>query len=94
MHRAYRIPFALFAAAALLLTAMGPSHAGEVPRMNIDELKAMLEEPELVILDVRRGKDWSSSEFKIKGATYVGSQAYVSWAGTYAKDQKIVLYCA
>ena len=33
--------------------------------MDKDALNAMLAAPDLVILDVRTGKDWSSSEFKI-----------------------------
>ena len=81
-------------AVALVLTAVGTAPAGNVPLMTTDELKAMLDDPELVILDVRRGKDWTSSEFKIKGATYAKPEAYDTWANTYPKDKKIVLYCA
>jgi rhodanese-related sulfurtransferase len=54
----------------------------------------MLDDPDLLVLDVRRGKDWTSSEFKIKGATYAKPDAYDTWANTYPKDKKIVLYCA
>ncbi len=59
-----------------------------------EELKPMLDDPDLVILDVRSGKDWKSSEFKIKGATYVASNKYADWAGSYPKDKKYVVYCA
>jgi rhodanese-related sulfurtransferase len=62
--------------------------------MTKEELKAMLDDPDLTVLDVRTGKDWKSSEFKIKGATHVESDAYGEWVGTYPKDQKYVLYCA
>jgi rhodanese-related sulfurtransferase len=74
---------------------MGTPHAGnDVPLMTTNELNAMLDDPDLLILDVRRGKDWTSSEFKIKGATYAKPDAYDTWANTYPKDKKIVLYCA
>ena len=94
MKRFHGIPLILLVAACMLLTMTGPAQAGDVPLMTTDELKSMLDNPDLVILDVRKGKDWSSSEFKIKGATYVDAKAYDTWSGSYAKDQKIVLYCA
>ena len=62
--------------------------------MSTDELKAMLDDPDLLILDVRRGKDWSSSEFKIKGATYYKPENYDEWINRIPKSKKVVLYCA
>ena len=94
MERSHRISLVLLGAAVLLLTALGSTHAASVALMTIDELKAVLDDPDLVVLDVRKGKDWSSSEFKIKGATYHDPKAYATWSGTYPKDRKIVLYCA
>lgn len=89
------IPYVLLFALTLVLTNVGISQAGtDVPLMTTDELKAMLDDPDLLILDVRRGKDWTSSEFKIKGATYAKPKAYDEWANTYPKNKKIVLYCA
>jgi rhodanese-related sulfurtransferase len=80
---------------ALVLASTGLSQAGtDVPLMTTDELKAMLDDDNLLILDVRRGKDWKSSEFKIKGAAYAKPEAYDTWAGTYPKTKKVVLYCA
>jgi predicted sulfurtransferase len=89
------IPYVLLLALALVLTSIGVPQAGtDVPLMTTDELNAMLEDPDILILDVRRGKDWKSSEFKIKGATYAKPEAYDEWANTYPKTKKIVLYCA
>jgi rhodanese-related sulfurtransferase len=48
----------------------------------------------VVILDVRRGKDWTDSDQKIKGAIREDGKEYESWAENYPKDKKIVLYCA
>ena len=59
-----------------------------------DALNAMLSEPDLVILDVRTGKDWSSSEFKVKSAVRAPASEYADWSASYSKDKTFVLYCA
>lgn len=68
--------------------------AADVPLMTTDELKAALGDADLVILDARAGKDWKSSEFKIKGALRAGPGKFDTWGSTYDKEKKIVLYCA
>jgi hypothetical protein len=55
----------VFAVFALLAT---PAVAQEAKRMSIQELKGMLGNPDLVIIDVRKDEDWKSSNVKIKGA--------------------------
>ena len=55
---------------------------------------AMLDSQDLIILDVRTGKDWSSSEFKIKGAVRLEGGEVSSALKKYSKDKTIVLYCA
>ena len=95
MNNHQRISIVVMFALALVMTSMGTPQAGsDVPLMTIDELNAMLDDPDLLVLDVRRGKDWTSSEFKIKVATHAKPDAYEKWADTYPKDKKIVLYCA
>jgi rhodanese-related sulfurtransferase len=61
--------------------------------MDKDQLQAQLGSEKLVILDVRQGKDWSASEYKIKGALRVDG-GDLSVADSYAKDTTMVLYCA
>jgi rhodanese-related sulfurtransferase len=68
--------------------------AADVPRMTKDELKAMLDNPDLVILDVRSKKDWKDSDTKIQGAIREDPGSIKSWAGKYTKDKTLVLYCA
>jgi hypothetical protein len=68
--------------------------ADEVPRMTKEVLKEALGDADLVILDVRKGKDWKASEFKIKGAIHAAPDDFNGWQSTYDKEQKIVLYCA
>jgi rhodanese-related sulfurtransferase len=76
----------------IALTAT-PLFAASVPRMDKDELKSLLGSKNLVILDVRLGNDWSTSEFKIKGALRVDDDE-LSVAKKYPKDNIMVLYCA
>mgnify|MGYP006271400231 CR=1 FL=1 len=66
----------------------------DAPRITKDELKAMLGSPDLVIVDVRYGKDWTDSDIKIKGAVREDPKVFESWANKYAKNKTIVLYCA
>ena len=81
---------------ALSLTLMGTltAVAVDVPRMSKESLKAKLNDPDLVVLDVRTGSDWKASEFKIKGAVRASSENVDTWATKYAKDKTLVLYCA
>jgi hypothetical protein len=68
--------------------------SADVPRMKKDELKALLGNPDLVILDLRLGRDWKDSDLKIKGAVREEPNDIESWAKKYSKDKTLVLYCA
>ena len=68
--------------------------SGDAPRMTKDELKARLGNPDLLIIDVRYGKDWTDSDSKIKGAIREDPKAFDSWASKYPKDRTLVFYCA
>jgi rhodanese-related sulfurtransferase len=79
------------AVALLLEMAWGT----EVPRMTKEELKPLLGEPDLVIVDVRVGPSWTASQWKIKGAVREDPRADIkAWAEKYPKDKTIVLYCS
>ncbi|OGP87541.1 MAG: hypothetical protein A2157_02910 [Deltaproteobacteria bacterium RBG_16_47_11] len=75
-----------------ILTTFAKS--ADVPRMTKDEFKAMLGNPDLVIIDVRAQKDWTDGDSKIKGAIREAPESVKSWAEKYSKDKTIVLYCA
>jgi len=81
----------VFAAAAFFAT---PAAAQDVKRMTIEELKGMLGNPDLVIVDVRRDGDWKSSNVKIKGAVREDQEKVEAWMSKYAKDKTLVFYCA
>lgn len=78
----------------MLLTGISMSAAKDVPMMTKEELKAQLDNPDIMILDVREGRDWKSSEFKIKGARRADPNEFDKWAETYPKDKTLILYCA
>ncbi len=66
----------------------------DAPMITKEELKSKLGNPHWVIIDVRLGKDWTSSDLKIKGAIRENPEAVDSWARKYPKDKTLVLYCA
>ncbi len=68
--------------------------ANEVPRISKQELRAMLDNPDLIILDVRTAGSWEESKLKIQGAVREDPKDTKSWAEKYSKDRTIVLYCA
>ena len=70
-----------------------PLFAGSVQIMDKDELKTQLGSDNLVILDVRTGRDWSTSEFKIQDAIRVDGKD-LSVAEKHKKSDTFVLYCA
>lgn len=84
----------LLALAALLVSLAGAALGAEVPRLTKEELRGLLGDPGVAIIDTRLGRDWASSDVKIPGAVREDPGAVSSWAGKYAQDQTIVLYCA
>ncbi len=79
---------AMMMACATLTTSKG------IPMMTKDELKSMIGNPDLTIIDVRYGLDWTESDMKIQGAVREDPTKVTSWAPKYPKDRLIVLYCA
>ena len=69
-------------------------YAGEVPRMSKEELKSLMGDTQVVIIDVRTGWDWRLSGAKIKGALRENPKDVKSWSGKYDKNKTYVLYCA
>lgn len=71
-----------------------PALAQEAKRMSIEELKGMLGNPDLVIVDVRRDGDWKASNVKVKGAVREDPENVDTWMSKYPKDKTLVFYCA
>ena len=69
--------------------------AEDVPRMTKEELKPLLGNQEVIIVDVRSGSDWNGSKEKIQGAVREDpSKQTKSWADKYSPEKTLVLYCA
>ncbi|CAK8723410.1 putative sulfurtransferase [Candidatus Electrothrix aarhusensis] len=84
----------LFLVTLFLVTGSFAAVAAEVPRMSQEELQAQLSSGEIVVLDARSGKDWKSSQFKIKGALRTPTKTVDEWVNSIPTDKKLVIYCA
>ena len=67
--------------------------AKQVPLVSKQTLKSWLNDPDLLIIDVRLGS-YETSKKKIKGAVRKDPYKVRSWASTLPKDKKIVVYCS
>jgi rhodanese-related sulfurtransferase len=68
--------------------------ASDAPRIAKDELKSMLDSPEVVVIDVRSYTDWLLSRDKIRGAVREDYRDFDAWSGKFPRDKTVVLYCA
>ena len=66
----------------------------DVPRITKENLKPMLGNPNVVIIDVRLLDQWKEAELKIQGAVYEDPSEVDSWLDKYPKDKTLVFYCA
>ena len=83
-----------FLAVLMVIAATSPAlFADSVPRMDKEVLRSLLGSDNLILLDVRLDSDWTTSEFKIKGALRL-DDGDLSMIKNYPKDKTIVLYCA
>jgi rhodanese-related sulfurtransferase len=64
----------------------------DVARISTGELRAKLDDPQLIVLDVRSAYDWDRSQAKIPGAIRVDPRR-TDWADDYSKDNTLVFYC-
>ena len=78
----------------LLVCLSGWTLADTIPLMTKDELKSRLSDVDVAVLDVRSGRDWKSSEFKISGAIRVKPSRGNKWVDNFDKSKIFVIYCA
>jgi rhodanese-related sulfurtransferase len=78
----------------LILLLCAPALSQEVPRITKEELKEMLEKPDIVVVDVRAESDWKASKMKIKGAVREEPEKIDSWMDKYSKEKTLIFYCA
>lgn len=87
-----RLPVLLFTLLFCLATTL--AFARNVEMMSKEKLREKLGQEGVVIVDARTGRDWKTSEYKIKGAVRPPNNKIVEWASSYGKDTFLVLYCA
>jgi len=79
---------------AIWMFACSLAYAADVPKMSSEELKGLLDNPDVIILDVRTDKDWEGSDSRITSARREAKKDFKNWADKYPKDKTLVLYCA
>lgn len=68
--------------------------AAEAPRLTKEEVKPLLGTQGVSVVDVRAPGDWDGAKEKIAGAVREDPYHPDAWAGRYAKEATIVLYCS
>ncbi len=64
-----------------------------VPRMTKEELKPLLGNPDVIIIDVRVEDEWKETKWKIQGAVREDAEKDLNtWANKYPKDKSLVFY--
>ena len=58
------------------------------------ELKEILDQPGITVVDVRIVSDWRKSKRKITGAVREDPHNVSSWAGKYSEEDPLVVYCS
>ncbi len=92
------LAFALIAGAVLSLPSVALAEEGAqairaVPRITIDELKVLMEQKSVVVLDVR--EPGSFAKGRIPGAINIDYTRILAKAGQFAGEKRtIVAYCA
>ena len=86
-ERATLLGAALSLILILMLSAAGS--AEEVPRINKEEVRKMLGNPDVIIVDIRKAADR-----KIKGAVREEPGRLFSQTHKYPKNKTLILYCA
>lgn len=80
--------------AASLVVAAAAFGDDSAPRIEPEQLKEKINQPELILFDVRIGSDWKKSKRKITGALRVDPHDVSSWAAHISKRSFVVVYCS
>ena len=88
----YACLFMLFSLIAQPLGSAADS-TGDVPRISVIAVETLLENPDIVIIDVRKKKSWWSSTTKIYGAVREDPSKVSEWIDKYPKTKTLFIYC-
>jgi len=97
MKRFGNFLIAALAATALILSvadapAMAMGKGPDAPRLTAEELRSQIDSPDVVVLDVRVGNEWTQSKEKIQGAVREEPEKFKEWATKYPKEKTLVFY--
>ena len=81
-------------ALVFIILACSFANAQEPNAMPKEQLRPLLGNADLTVVDLRTKYDWDNSKVKIKGAVREEGMKFSSWMNKYPKDKTIVLYCA
>jgi hypothetical protein len=85
----------LTTAALIIIMGLTPAlvrSQDDVPRIGKDELKKLLNDSGIILIDVRYTPNWKKSGQKVAGAVREDPNDISTWVGKYKKDQRLVLY--
>ena len=82
----------VFVSLALVVVFTTIAFAASTPRVTKEELKSLLDQGDVVVVDIRTSSDWRESDYKIKTAVRVRFRDVESWASKYSKDTIVVFY--
>lgn len=72
---------------------INPGFAAEdVIRISKAKVEKLIDNPDVIILDVRYSQHWQNSEYKIQGAVRRRPTLFDSWANEFPRDKVLVLY--
>ncbi len=69
-----------------------PANAGNISIISIHQLQLILDNPQVVVVDVRTTKAWRDSPVKIKGAVRGAPKQFDSWSRDFPSEKALVLY--
>ena len=84
----------LFVSMFVFVGSLAVSLAAEAPRISKEELKALMESGDVVIMDARSKAGWEFSDHKIKGAIRTPLDTIDEWLESIPKDKTLVIYCS
>ncbi len=95
MHGTRRVAMLLLVVIVVFSAfTMAACAADDAPRITKEEVRPLVGDPSVIILDARTGGSWSMSDKKIKGAVRVDPADVGSWQASIPRGKKIVVYCS
>ncbi len=57
-------------------------------------LKPLIEQKSVTVIDVRRQNDFDADQVKLPGAQWKNPEQMAEWSKSLPKDKEVVIYCA